>query len=200
METGRPVETERRQEGCARARQIEHVAVDARRQELAARRVQSRRPACSTPTPCIVGGIYKHLETKPHVVGQRYQYIENRPTPAPPGAADRPYRRDRSADRQAKWRAPLTDHPIWSAMLATGGGLLFTGKHDRRVHRARRRHRQDAVAVPDRLAASTPADHLHAQRRQYVTVLSGIGGLCWNVGARAARTRCRRAARCGRSR
>ena len=27
-----------------------------------------------------------------------------------------------------KWRVPLTDHQIWSAMLATGGNLLFTGK------------------------------------------------------------------------
>jgi glucose dehydrogenase len=29
---------------------------------------------------------------------------------------------------QKKWRVPLTDRPIWSAMLTTGGGILFTGK------------------------------------------------------------------------
>ncbi len=34
---------------------------------------------------------------------------------------------------------------------------------DRRVHRARHRHRQDAVAVPDRLGRQRATDHLHAQ-------------------------------------
>jgi alcohol dehydrogenase (cytochrome c) len=29
---------------------------------------------------------------------------------------------------QKKWQTPLMDFQIWSAMLATGGGLLFTGK------------------------------------------------------------------------
>jgi len=29
---------------------------------------------------------------------------------------------------QKKWRTPLMDFQIWSAMLATGGSLLFTGK------------------------------------------------------------------------
>ena len=33
------------------------------------------------------GGIYKHLPIKDRVVGQRYQFIENRPTPAAPPEA-----------------------------------------------------------------------------------------------------------------
>jgi alcohol dehydrogenase (cytochrome c) len=72
--------------------------------------------------------MYKHLEIKPHVVGQRYQFIENLPLPR---AADQPVGHMEAIDpltAQKKWRTPLMDFQIWSAMLATGGGLLFTGK------------------------------------------------------------------------
>jgi hypothetical protein len=33
------------------------------------------------------GGFYKHLPVKDHVVGQRFQFIENRATPVKPGDA-----------------------------------------------------------------------------------------------------------------
>ena len=76
-----------------------------------------------------VGRMYKHLETKPHVVGQRYMYMENLPMPRPARPADRPHRSDRSAHRREEMaRAAARTIQIWSAMLATGGGLLFTGK------------------------------------------------------------------------
>jgi alcohol dehydrogenase (cytochrome c) len=45
------------------------------------------------------GGIYKHLPVKEHVVGQRYQFIENRPAPVAPGTAIAPCRGDRSLNR-----------------------------------------------------------------------------------------------------
>ena len=80
-----------------------------------------------------------------------------------------------------KWRTPLQNFQIWSALLSTGGGLLYTGK-----------------ATGEFIAVNTatgkivwefqtgsginamPVTFTH-QGRQYVTVLSGIGGLYWNI-------------------
>ena len=74
------------------------------------------------------GGIYRHIETKPHVSGQRYQFIENKPAPIdPPGARDRPCRRDRAADRQA----------ALARAAARPSALVGDARHRRRapVHR-----------------------------------------------------------------
>src|SRR3954468_13136671 len=74
------------------------------------------------------GGFYKHLPVKDHVVGQRFQFIENRATPVNPGDAVGHIDAIDPLTGQPKWRMPLTDHPVWSAIITTGGGLLFTGK------------------------------------------------------------------------
>src|SRR2546430_17177693 len=72
--------------------------------------------------------MYQHLEVKPHVVGQRYMYIENLPMPR---AAGSPIGHIDAIDPltgEKRWRVPLTDLQIWSATLSTGGGPVFTGK------------------------------------------------------------------------
>jgi alcohol dehydrogenase (cytochrome c) len=127
------------------------------------------------------GRMYKHLEIKPHVVGQRYQFIENLPLPR---AADQPVGHMEAIDpltAHKKWRTPLMDFQIWSAMLATGGGLLFTGKET-----------GEFIAVDADTGEivwqfqtgsginAMPVTYTHGGR-QYVTVLSGIGGLYWNI-------------------
>jgi alcohol dehydrogenase (cytochrome c) len=127
------------------------------------------------------GRMYKHLEIKPHVTGQRYQFVDNLPL-AP--AADEPIGHMEAIDpltAQKKWRTPLMDFQIWSAMLATGGGLLFTGKET-----------GEFIAVDADTGTivwqfqtgsginAMPVTYTH-QGRQYVTVLSGIGGLYWNI-------------------
>ena len=127
------------------------------------------------------GRMYKHLETKPHVVGQRYQFIENLPLPR---AADQPLGHMEAIDpltAQKKWRTPLMDFQIWSAMLATGGGLLFTGKETGEFIAVD----ADTGKVVWQFQTGSginamPVTYTH-QGRQYVTVLSGIGGLYWNI-------------------
>src|SRR5262249_2781043 len=74
------------------------------------------------------GGIYKHLPIKERVVGQRYQFVENRPAPIADGEAIGHVDAIEPLTAKQRWRAPLFDNPHWSAILATGGGLLFTGK------------------------------------------------------------------------
>jgi alcohol dehydrogenase (cytochrome c) len=76
---------------------------------------------------------------------------------------------------------PLTDHPIWSANLVTGGGLLFTGKETGEFIAL---DIEDGKQVWQFQTGSginaQPITYTH-NGRQYVTVLSGIGGLYWNV-------------------
>jgi alcohol dehydrogenase (cytochrome c) len=127
------------------------------------------------------GRLYKHLEIKPHVVGQRYQFIENLPLPR---AADEPLGHMEAIDpltAQKKWRTPLMDFQIWSAMLATGGGLLFTGRETGEFIAVD----ADSGKIVWQFQTGSginamPVTYTH-QGRQYVTVLSGIGGLYWNI-------------------
>jgi alcohol dehydrogenase (cytochrome c) len=127
------------------------------------------------------GRMYKHLETKPFKVGERYMFIENLPLPR---AAGEPIGHMEAIDpltAQKKWRVPLTEFQNWSAMLATGGGLVFTGKETGEFIAL------DADTGKQLWQFQTgsginamPVTYTH-QGRQYVTVLSGIGGLYWNI-------------------
>jgi alcohol dehydrogenase (cytochrome c) len=178
-ETGRPIETEI-------AKSIR--AGNATEHWPSTRGGKNWPPAAFNPETGLLyantlheGRMYKHLEIKPHVVGQRYQFIENLPLPR---AADEPIGYMEAIDpltAQKKWRTPLMDFQIWSAMLATGGGLLFTGKET-----------GEFIAVDADTGKivwqfqtgsginAMPVTYTH-QGRQYVTVLSGIGGLYWNI-------------------
>ena len=64
---------------------------------------------------------------------------------------------------EKKWEVPLTDLPSSAGMLATGGGLVFTGKLTGEFVALDEDDRQDAVAVQDRLERQFDGDHLHAQ-------------------------------------
>src|SRR5437588_1945551 len=126
------------------------------------------------------GRMYKHLETKPYERGQRYQFIENLPLPR---AADQPVGHIEAIDpltAEKKWRVPLMDFQIWSAMLASGE-LLFTGKETGEFIAL------DAATGKQLWQFQTgsginamPVTYTH-KGKQYVTVLSGIGGLYWNI-------------------
>jgi alcohol dehydrogenase (cytochrome c) len=125
--------------------------------------------------------MYKHLEIKPHVVGQRYMYMENLNMPRPHGQPVGHIEAINPLTGDKKWRTPLHDYQIWSAMLSTGGGLLFTGKET-----------GEFIAVDADTGKivwefqtgsginAMPVTYTH-QGVQYVTVLSGIGGLYWNI-------------------
>ena len=99
---------------------------------------------------------------------------------------------------EKKWEVPLTDLPSSAGMLATGGGLVFTGKLT-----------GEFVALDEDTGKtlwqfktgssinSTAITYTH-NGRQYVTVASGLGGVSRHSlrGGQGARP----AARCGRSR
>lgn len=127
------------------------------------------------------GRMYKHLETKPYVVGQRYQFIENLPLAR---AAGEPVGHMEAIDpltAEKKWRVPLMDHQIWSAMLATGGGLLFTGKETGEFIAVDASTGRQLWQFQTGSGINAMPVTYTLNGRQYVTVLSGIGGLYWNI-------------------
>jgi alcohol dehydrogenase (cytochrome c) len=114
------------------------------------------------------------VEYKP---GQRYQGVENLPAPMPP---EEPLAHVDAIDPMTatqKWRAPIFDIPHYSAILTTAGGLLFTGKET------------GEFIVLDIDTGKTlwqfqTGSGINAQPitftqkgRQYIAVLSGIGGV-----------------------
>jgi alcohol dehydrogenase (cytochrome c) len=128
--------------------------------------------------------MYRHLPIEPYVKGQRYQFVENLPVPHAEGAPVEPIGHVDALDPltgQQKWRVPLTDFQNWSAMLATGSGLLFTGRETGEFVAL---DADDGKTLWKFQTSSginaQPITYTH-NGRQYVTVLSGVGGLYWNI-------------------
>ena len=120
---------------------------------------------------------YRFLPHKPFKPGVRYQNIENINSPVTPETLAGHMEAIDPMTGKAKWRTPLYGEMIASAMLATGGGLLFTGKHN-----------GDFIAVDadngQVLWSFRTSSGINAQPitwtkngKQYVTVLAGLGGV-----------------------
>ncbi len=121
--------------------------------------------------------LFKHLPAEPFVQGVRYQFVENLPAPQPDGEPIAHLDAIDPMTAQPRWRAPIADHPHWSAVIATGGGLLFTGKET-----------GEFIAIDadtgKTLWQFQTGSGVNAQPitfthngRQLVTVLSGLGGV-----------------------
>jgi alcohol dehydrogenase (cytochrome c) len=128
-----------------------------------------------------VGMMYKHLEVKPHVVGQRYMYMENLNMPRPHGQPVGHMEAINPLTGEKKWRTPLHDYQIWSAMLSTGGGLLFTGKETGEFIAVDADTGKIVWEFQTGSGINAMPVTFTQGGRQYVTVLSGIGGLYWNI-------------------
>jgi alcohol dehydrogenase (cytochrome c) len=124
--------------------------------------------------------MFKHLEVKPYVAGQRYMFVDNLPIPPKPGEAIGHIDAIDPLTGDKKWRVPLTDFQIWSAMLATGGGLLFTGKETGEfIALDAETGKQIWQFQTGSGINAMPVTFTH-NGQQYVSILSGIGGLYWN--------------------
>jgi alcohol dehydrogenase (cytochrome c) len=127
------------------------------------------------------GRMYKHLETKPFKTGERYMFVESLPLPR---AAGEPVGHMEAIDpltAEKKWRVPLTDFQNWSAMLATGGGLVFTGRETGEFIALDADTGKQLWQFQTGSGINAMPVTFTQNGRQYVTVLSGIGGLYWNI-------------------
>lgn len=121
--------------------------------------------------------IQKLAPRKPEVVGANSTGITSRVPPVEPGAVLGHFVAISPLTGEKKWEVPLTEFPGSAGMLATGGGLVFTG-----------RLTGEFIALDEatgktlwqfRTGSSinaTAITYTH-NGRQYVTVASGRGGL-----------------------
>ena len=159
----RPPDRDRRRRKGAQHGNDRDVAVDARRQELAARRIQSRDrpplrqydaprrnlPAHRNQAACVGSALPVHRE----------QADSDRR-----GCRNRPRRCDRAVDRQAALASAASRPPALVGHARNRRRTLVHRQDDRRVHRDRQRHRQDRLAVPDRVGRQRTAGNVHAGR------------------------------------
>jgi len=179
-ETGRPVETDVAKKLRAGGEAVEHWP--------STRGGKNWPHAAYNPDTGLLyantlheGRMYKHLPTEPYVKGQRYQFIENLPLARAPGEPIGHIDAIDPLTGQQKWRVPLTDLQNWSAMLTTGGGLLFTGRETGEFIALDADNGKTLWSFQTGSGINAqPVTYTH-NGRQYVTVLSGVGGLYWNI-------------------
>jgi alcohol dehydrogenase (cytochrome c) len=126
------------------------------------------------------GRLYKHLTVEDFKAGQRYMFVENLnmdPKGQPIGHVDA----IEPLTGKQRWRVPLYDLQYWSAMLATGGGLLFTGKETGEFIALDAADGKTLWQFQTGSGINAMPVTYTYKGRQYVTVLSGVGGLYWNV-------------------
>jgi alcohol dehydrogenase (cytochrome c) len=120
--------------------------------------------------------LVRHLpvEYKP---GQRYQGFENLPAPREAGSPIGHVDAIDPMTGKQKWRVPIMDIPNYSAILATAGGLLFTGTQTGQVVAL-------DIETGKTLWQFQTGSGINAQPitytykgRQYVSILSGLGGV-----------------------
>jgi alcohol dehydrogenase (cytochrome c) len=78
---------------------------------------------------------------------------------------------------EKKWEIPLTDLPSSSGMLATGGGLLFTGKLTGEFMALDEATGKTLWQFKTSSSVNSTAITYTHKGRQYVTMVSGVGGI-----------------------
>jgi len=113
--------------------------------------------------------------------GERYTGVQTRVPPRRPGEPDGFYVAVDPLTAKPKWKIPLMDYMQWGGMLATGGGLLFSGKQTGEVVAIDADNGNMLWKYQTGSAINAPAVTFTHKGRQYVTVLSGRGGGAINV-------------------
>jgi alcohol dehydrogenase (cytochrome c) len=78
---------------------------------------------------------------------------------------------------EKKWEIPLTELPSSAGMLATGGGLVFTGKLTGEFLALDQDTGKTLWQFKTGSSVNSTAITYTHKGRQYVTVLSGLGGI-----------------------
>ena len=81
---------------------------------------------------------------------------------------------------EKKWEVPLTDYPSSAGMLATGGGLLFSGKLTGEVVALDEETGETLWQFKTGSSVNSTAITYTHNGRQYVSVASGLGGFLAN--------------------
>ena len=122
------------------------------------------------------GSIYRFVDVD-YKPGERYMGMESTLTTPKPGEPLGHVEAIDPLTGKAKWRVPLTDNQNWSAMLATGGGLLFNGKHTGEFYAMDADTGETLWQFQTSSGVNSQPITWTRDGKQYITVLSGLGGL-----------------------
>jgi len=123
---------------------------------------------------------YRFVPVGEYKPGQRYQGVENLPAPIPPGEPIAYVDAIDPMTAKPKWRAPIYDIPHYSAIIATAGGLLFTGKETGEVIALDIDNGKTLWQFQTGSGVNAQPITFTHKGRQYVTILSGLGGVNQN--------------------
>ena len=110
-------------------------------------------------------------------VGQRYVGLENLPAPREPGSPIAHVDAIEPLTAKHRWRTPIMDIPHYSAILATAGGLLFTGKETGEFIAIDIDTGKTVWQFQTGSGINAQPITFTVQGRQYVAIQSGIGGV-----------------------
>jgi alcohol dehydrogenase (cytochrome c) len=120
---------------------------------------------------------YRFTPYQAFKAGARYQSVENINSPVTADTLAGHMEAIEPVSGKAVWRKPLYGEMIASAMLATGGGLLFTGKHNGEVLAVDADNGETLWSFKTGSGVNAQPITWTKNGKQYVTVLSGIGGV-----------------------
>jgi alcohol dehydrogenase (cytochrome c) len=125
---------------------------------------------------------YQFVALKPYQAGLRYQGMTNKYPEVKKGEVVGHVEAIDPMTAKPRWRVPLQDYQNWSALLATGGGLLFNGKSTGEFYAMDADTGQTLWEFRTSSGVNAmPITWTH-KGKQYVTVLSGLGGLYGTTG------------------
>ena len=120
---------------------------------------------------------YKFIPMGEYRAGQRYMFMENKYPPTPKDTPSGHMEAIEPLSAKAKWRIPLIGQRNMSAMLATGGGLLFTGKNTGEFIALDADTGEVVWQFKTGSGINAQPITYTLQGRQYVAIQSGLGGV-----------------------
>ena len=121
--------------------------------------------------------IQKLAPPRPTVIGGTSTGVDSRLPPTKPGDVFGHYLAINPVTGEKKWEIPLTDLPGSAGMLATGGGLIFTGKLTGEFIALDQDTGKTLWQFKTGSSVNSTAITYTHKGRQYVTVVSGLGGI-----------------------
>jgi alcohol dehydrogenase (cytochrome c) len=121
--------------------------------------------------------IQKLAPPKPTVIGGTSTGVESRQPEAKPGDVFGHFAAINPLTGEKKWEVPLTELPSSAGMLATGGGLVFTGKLTGEFLALDEDTGKTLWQFKTGSSVNSTAITYTHNGRQYVTVVSGLGGI-----------------------
>lgn len=121
--------------------------------------------------------IQKLAPPKPTVIGGQSTGVEARFPDSKPGDVLGHFAAINPLTGEKKWEVPLTDVPSAAGMLATGGGLVFTGKITGEFVALDQDTGKTLWQFKTGSSVNSTAITYTHKGRQYVTIASGLGGI-----------------------